>query len=837
MKNFQFKKIIPYVVAVLIFILISLWYVSPIFQGKQLQQSDVIHFKGSVKEIVDYRKATGEEALWTNSMFGGMPAYQISVLNKTSIVPFFKKIVTAGLPFPANIIFTLFIGFFILLLVLKSDPWLSMVGAFAFAFSSYFFIYIAVGHNSQALAIALMPLVTAGIIMTFSGKIFQGGALTALAMALEINVNHIQMTYYMLILLGFIVLFELLEAIRFKKIKTFALALLMTIIAGGIAVLPNITNLWTSSEYVKETIRGKSELTENGHNKSSGLDKDYITAWSYGVGETFTLMIPDAKGGESEPIGNKKFALDNVDRQYREAVAQQSHYWGALPFTGGPVYVGALIVFLFVFGMFIVKGKLKWALLITTILAIMLSWGQHFSLLTDFFIHYVPFYNKFRAVSSILIVVEFTMPLLAILAVKALVDNPQLFKANRLWFFISLGATAGLTLLFIIMPTLFFNFITPQETDQFASYLKQGASKDQIDAILSNLEVARIAIFKASCWRSFAFIILGAAAIWVYGSMKKPVKYYLYAALGLLILIDLVPIDLRYFNNKNFVSAKQVETPYKASNADSYILQDTDKDFRVHNLTVGNFALDASNSYFHKSLGGYHAAKLRRYQDLIDHRILKEQDQLISTLKSNPPDSVLRAVLYNLTTMNMLNTKYFIYNPEAPPLRNYAAMGNAWFVNEVRWVNSADEEIAALDHFNPAKTAIVDKRFEEAAKSFAGTRDANAAITLTDYKPNYLSYQANNLKSAQLAVFSEIYYDKGWKAFIDGSEVPYLRANYVLRAMVIPAGNHKIEFKFEPKSYFTGEKIALAGSVILVLFIGLALYFAIRKKKKEAPAA
>jgi hypothetical protein len=833
MKKINFLKLIPYAVAIIVFIAISLIYVSPIFDGKQLSQSDVIHYKGSSKEIWDYRNATGEEVLWTNSMFSGMPAYQISVLYKTSVVPFFKNIMMANLPFPANILFALFLGFFILLITLKTDPWLGIVGAIAFAFSSYFFIYLSVGHNSQALAIAFIPLVLSGILLTFKGKYWLGGALTALFMAIEINVNHVQMTYYMLMIIGFIALFEFIYAFKEKKLKSFLIAVAVLIFAGIVSIGPNVTNLWTSSEYVKETIRGKSELTDKGKNLSSGLDKDYIMQWSYGVGETFTLMIPDAKGGESEAIGKTKSALENVDRQYREAVSQQSRYWGSLPFTGGPVYAGALISFLFILGLFIVKGKLKWALFGVTVLAMMLSWGHNFRFLTDFFIDYIPYYNKFRAVSSILIIAEVTMPLLGILALKEIIENPQIIKAKKMYFFIALGLTAGLTLLFVLMPGLFFSFTTPTEVSQFNEYLKQGASKSQIDAIISNLEIARMSIFKMSCIRTIIIILIGAGLIWSYASVKKMSKYVLYVALGILILIDMVPIDKRYLNDKSFLPKKQVDVPYTASAVDEFILQDTASDYRVLNMSTGNFTLDASTSYFHKSLGGYHAAKLRRYQDLIDHRINKEQERLISTLKAGVPDSVLVATMYGLTTMNMLNTKYYIYNPEARPLRNPAALGNAWFVKNVTMVNNADEEIKAMDNFSPANTAIVDKKFESELGSFKGDKDYQSTIKLTSYKPNYLVYEAKNLKANQLAVFSEIYYNKGWDAYIDGNKTPYLRANYVLRAMVIPAGDHKIEFKFEPKSYYVGEKVSLAGSVLLVLFLGISLFFEFRKKKEK----
>ena len=837
MKKFDIKKVIPYVVAIVVFIAISMIYFSPLFEGKKLSQSDLINFKGSAKEIIDYRNATGQEALWTNSMFGGMPAYQINILSKTNIVPYIKEISFAGLPFPANILFVLFLGFFILLITLKVDPWLSIIGAIAFAFSTYFLLFISVGHNSKALAIAFMPAVMSGVILTYRGKYLLGGALTALFMAIEISVNHVQMTYYMLMIVGFVSLFEFIYAIIEKKYKSFFISVGVLLFAGFLAILPNVTNLWTSSEYVNETIRGKSELTLDSKIKSDGLDKDYIMKWSYGIGETFTLMIPDAKGGETEAIGNTKSALDNVDSQFRQDVAQSSHYWGDLPFTSGPVYVGALIMFLFVLGLFIVKGKLKWALFSVSVLAILLSWGHNFQFLSDFFIDYVPFYNKFRAVSSILIIVELTIPLLAILALKEIAEKPKLVKEKKSFFFISLGITAGLCLLFLMLPSLFFKFTTPEELSQFNEYIKQsqnqaGAQK-YFNELISNLEIARISIFKMSCLRTLAFILLGAGLIWIYGSVKKMSKYVLYIGVALLILIDLVPIDRRYLNDKNFKSKQEVEVPFEATTADNLILQDTSKDFRVLNLAIGNFTLDASVSYFHKSIGGYHAAKLRRYQDLIDNRISKEHDRLAKALQSKVPDSVLYATLYGLTSLNMLNTKYYIYNPNAPPLRNPAALGNAWFVTDVKQVNNADEEIKAMDNFVPANTAIADKRFADQLTSFKGERDPQATIKLIDYKPNYLTYETKNLKAPQVAVFSEIYYSKGWNVYVDGAEAPYFRANFILRAMVVPAGNHKIEFKFEPKSYFFGEKISFAGSALLVLFIGTALFFEFRRKKEK----
>ena len=838
MKNFDFKKFIPYAIAIVVFIAISLMYFSPLLDGKQLYQSDIVHYKGSAQELVDFKKATGEEALWTNSMFGGMPAYQINASYKTNIGKVFNNIFKLWLPHPASILFVLLICFFILLITLKADPWLAMVGAIAFAFSTYFFLTVSVGHNAKTLAIAYMPAILAGIILTYRGKYLLGVALTALFFAIEIAVNHIQMTYYFLMIVGFIALFEFIYAIIKKSLPNFFKATAFLIVAGGISVIPNISGLWTSYEYMKETIRGKPVLASNNEIRSSGLDKDYITQWSYGVGETFSLMIPDVKGGGDAALGESKSALDKVDRKYRKEVAQQNHYWGNMPFTGGPVYVGAFICFLFILGLFIVKGRLKWALFGVTILAILLSWGHNFMPFTEFFIDYVPFYNKFRAVSSILIIVELTIPLLAILALKEIADNPKLIKEKKQIFFTALGLTAGLTLLFILLPTTFFDFLKNSETAQFDEYIKQGANPSQIDDFASNLEIARVSIFRMSCLRTLAFILIGAGMLWLYGSVRKMSKYILYAGVALLILIDMVPVDKKYLNNDNFVpnknnpKVKTMEDMFPLTVADKAILEDKDASYRVLNLTVGNFTTDASTSYFHKSIGGYHAAKLRRYQDLIENRIFNEQSRLVKTLQAGAPDSVLTATLYGLTSLNMLNTKYFIYNPDARPLRNPAALGNAWFVENVKMVDNADQEMKAIDNFVPATTAVVDKQFEKDISAFKGGKNPASTITLAEYKPNHLTYDAKNLTTNQLAVFSEIYYDKGWNAYIDGAKTPYVRANYVLRAMVIPAGNHKIEFKFEPKSYIAGEKISLAGSVLLVLILACALFFELRRRRK-----
>jgi hypothetical protein len=844
-------KIIPYVVAILVFIAISIIYFKPaVFDNQKLQQSDIVHYKASSQEVTKYRDDTGKEALWTNSMFGGMPAFQISVYFKGNILPAINNIFKIGLPHPANILFLLLIGFFILMLALRVDPWLSIVGAVAFAFSSYFFIFLGVGHNAKTIAIAYMPAVFAGLILTYRGKYILGGAITLLFMALEISANHIQMTYYLMIFLGIFAVAEFIVSLIKKQFIHFLKATGIVLVAGILSFGPSIGNLWTSYEYMGETIRGGTELSSDKENRTSGLDKDYITQWSYGKAETFSLMIPDVKGGANGSLGLNKEAVKSADKKYQtdENLNKSDQYWGDLPFTGGPAYAGALVVFLFVLGLFIVRGGIKWAILVSAVLFILLSWGHNLMGFTDFFLKYVPFYNNFRAVSSTLILVEFLMPILAMLAIKEIVEKPSLLKEKKWFFIISLALTAGLALIFIIMPKAFFNFLSNSEAAQFTKYQNNPQGPDQaayIDGLKENLEAARIYIFRMSAWRSILFIVLGAGVIFLYSRMKKMSKYIVYAAIGLLVIIDIWTIDKRYLNDDNFTDAKTVDTPFIKSTADKIILNDKTLDYRVLSLATNNFTIDANPSFFHKSIGGYHAAKLRRYQDLIDTCISREfgmirytnnnRLKLMNTNHQYISDSALYPTLNELTSLNMLNTRYFIWDTAYPPIQNPYALGNAWFVSNTKIVNNADEEIKSLSNFNASTQAIIDKSFKDQLKDFKGEIAPGSKITLTKYEPNKLMYDATGLKSPQLAVFSEIYYDKGWDAYLDGTPVSYLRANYVLRAMVIPSGDHKIEFRFEPRSYYTGNTISLIGSILLLVIVlggvGWELYRFFRKKE------
>ena len=796
MRKFQVKNLVPYVVPVILFIVLSLAYMSPLLEGKKLKQDDIIRHKGMSKEIVDFREKTGEEPLWTNSMFGGMPAYQISVKYSANLIQYVDDIMRLGLPRPADWVFLYMLGFFILMLTLRVNPWIGMAGAIAYGFSSYFFIILQAGHNSKAHALAYMAPLLAGVILSYRGKYWLGGILTLLFMALEINAGHPQITYYLGLLVLILGITELVSAIRKSEYAHFIKSSAVVIVAMLFGVLTNITSLWATYEYGKETIRGKSELTTEEGNRTSGLDKDYATKWSYGKAETGTLIIPDFHGGSSHGKLSENSEVAKVLKQNNIPQSQVNDllkgmptYWGTQPFTSGPVYVGAIVFFLFVFGLILIKGNLKWWLLAGTILSILLAWGKNFPFLTDLFLHYFPGYNKFRAVSMTLVIAELTMPILAFVALNELFKNkyekPQLLKALK----ISLYFVGGFVLLFVLVPGAFFNFSGPSDVSYSQSFPKW-----LMDALVADRE----SMLRMDALRSLIFILLAAGVMWAFIAGKLQ-KSYVFALITLFVLVDMWPVDKRYLSNDDFVSASTMDRPYKMTQADELILKDKDPNFRVLNLTGDPFA-DARTSYFHKSIGGYHGAKLRRYQELYEHQIQKN---------------------FNIQVLNMLNTKYIIQpdkNNKPTVTPNMGYLGNAWFVPQVEMVENADQELDALTDFDPAKTAVVDKRFEKDLEGFTPSNDTTASIQLIEYAPNQLKYQSNTSKD-QLAVFSEIYYDKGWNAYVDGEKVPYFRANYVLRAMVVPAGKHLIEFKFEPRVYAIGEKVSFASSLLVILLV------------------
>ncbi|MBR3709693.1 MAG: YfhO family protein [Bacteroidales bacterium] len=830
MKNTFFqknKKLIGIAAAIVCFAVITLIYFSPVLQGKRIKQHDIEMHLGMSQEINQYREATGEQTLWTNSAFGGMPAWNIGITPKGNLTNPLYKGLSLGLPHPIGAVFISMLGFFILLLVLDCGFWISFIGAIAYGFTSYLFIVIGAGHNAKAMAMAYMAPVIAGVLLTYKGKYLWGWLLTAFALAFEIRTGHLQITYYLAIIIVIIVIAEFISDIRKKQIGHFFKASAGLMIAAIIGALTCSTTLYGNYEFGKETTRGKPVLTSNEGNQTKGLDRDYITQWSYGKGETWSLLIPNIKGGASAYIGKQNPALDKADRQFRDSIAQSNAYWGDQPGTSGPVYVGAIVVFLFVLGALTVKGKLKWALLIATLLSILLSWGKNFMGFTDFFLDYIPGYNKFRAVSMTLVIAEVTMPLLGFLGLAQIAKSPDSFRQNLKKFWIALGITAGICLLFYIAPKAFFSFLSQGEAEQFAAMSK---SKDGAiyASFASQLENVRVAIFRKDALRSLIFIILAALPIFLYGKGKLK-GGFAFPILAALVLIDMFPIDKRYLNNDKFVSKQKYEKPFTSSPADQFILNDNNLDFRVADLTKDMFN-DASTCYFHKSLGGYSGAKLRRYQDIIT---LYLNNELKSLRSATTGESMMQA-LSQQKVLNMLNTKYIIYNPNAQPFQNPFAFGNAWIANDILWVDTPNEEIDAIASTDVEHTAILNKEFEQQAGNYRLLDSITGEITLKDYQPNKLTYSFKADKD-QLVVFSEIWTSKGWTLTIDGQEKPLLRANYILRAALIPSGSHEIMMTYAPKAYKLGTTVQLISSLIMILGLIAAIVFTF-KPKKEAKA-
>lgn len=795
LKNKQFLGIL---FAIIAFAAITLIYFTPILEGKRIKQHDIEMYKGMSQEINQFREETGEQSLWTNSMFGGMPTWNIGVQQNSNLMTYVQKIIGLGFPSPIMSVFISMLGFFILLLVLDCKIWISFIGALAYGFTSYLFIVMGAGHNSKAVAMAYMAPVIAGIIMTYKGKYLWGAVLTAIALALEIRAGHLQITYYLFIIVLIFVIAEFVETIKHKKYLDFFKASGILVCAAILAILTSTTTLYANYEFGKETMRGKPVLTENVENQTRGLDRDYVTQWSYGIGETWSLMIPNVKGGASAYIGNDNPALQNAEPRFRSMIAQNNAYWGDQPGTSGPVYVGAIVCFLFILGLFVVKGKIKWVLLIATILSILLSWGKNFMGFTDFFLDYFPMYNKFRAVSMTLVIAEVCMPILAFLALAEIMKNPDVLKKNMVYFYVSLGLTAGFCLLFYIAPNVFFNFLSQGEAAQFAQ-LSSGKDGAIYQMLANEIEKVRMAIFKKDAIRSFLFISIAAILLLlnIKGKLKNNAMFALLAAL---VIFDMFPINKRYLNNDNFIDKRRFEKPFVMSEIDKQILQDNSLNYRVMNLTTSTFN-DASTSYFHKSIGGYHGAKLRRYQDIINHYL--------------GGNNVGGDGFWNV--INMLNTKYLITPQNNMPvvMTNPDAFGNAWIVSDIKWVTTPNEEIAAINNTDVKTTAIVNDEFKNVIGDF-NPSVATGTIELVSYKPNELVYNYNSSKE-ELVVFSEIWTSKGWTMWIDGKESPLIRADYILRAAVVPAGNHEIMMRYEPKIWKVGNTIQLVSSLILIL--------------------
>ncbi len=828
------KKFLPDLIAILAFIVISFIYFFPaITEDRILFQHDTVAGAGAGQEAKEYYERTGERTRWTNALFGGMPTYQMSPsYDSTEPLTFVQKVYHLFLPNYVWLTFIMMLGFYILLRAFGIPAWLAGLGGIIWGFSSYFFILIAAGHIWKFITLAYIPPTIAGIVLAYRKKYLLGGIITALFMAMQILSNHVQMTYYFLFVILFMVgaFFE--DAWRKKELPQFFKATGVLIVAGLIGVSINLSNLYHTYEYSKETMRGKSELKYEGaaaKQTSSGLNRDYITQWSYGIGETFSLLVPNVKGGASVPLSRSEKAMEKANPMYSSLYSQLTQYFGDQPMTSGPVYVGAFVLMLFILGCFIVKGPMKWALLGATIFSILLSWGKNFMGLTDFFIDYIPMYNKFRAVSSILVIAEFTIPLLAILTLKEILTKPELLKEKLKYIYISFGLTGGLALLFAIAPRLFFPTYIPG--NEMAA-LQNALPADQLSPIIANLEEMRVHLFTSDAWRSFFIVTIGTLLLLAYNAKKLKATWTV-AAIALLCLGDMWSVNKRYLYDEQFIPKSEQTATFRKTQTDELILQDPSLDYRVLNF-AGNTFEENNTSYWHKSVGGYHAAKLRRYQEMIDHHIAKEMQvayQEVATA-GGQMDSVNAA---KFPVLNMLNTKYFIFpagqQGQTVPIENPYTFGNAWFIDKIQYVNNANEEIDAIGQVDLQQTAIVDSKFKEALKGVnEGYKDSLSTIRLTSYEPNQLVYETSSPQDG-IVVFSEIYYP-GWTATIDGKPADIARADYILRAMNVPAGKHTIEMRFDPQSLHITEGIAY-GAMALLLVGVIILIWIYRKKYSE----
>lgn len=819
------KRFLPDLIAILAFVLLSFAYFFPAdMEGRILFQHDSVAGVGAGQESKEYLERTGERTRWTNAIFGGMPTYQMSPsYDSTKVLNWAEKLYRLYLPDYVMLTFMMMIGFYLLLRAFGLSVWLASLGGIVWAFSSYFFILISAGHIWKFITLAYVPPTIAGVVLAYRKKYLLGGLVTAFFIALQILSNHIQMSYYFMFVILFMVVAYFADAYQKKELPHFFKASAVLVLGAAVGACINLSNLYHTYEYSKETMRGKSELKQEvaaAKQTSSGLDRDYITAWSYGIGETWSLLVPNVKGGSSSAIlSQSKAAMEKANPMYGSVYSQFPQYFGDQPWTAGPVYVGAFVLFLFVLGCFIVKGPLKWALLGATVFSILLSWGKNLMGLTDFFIDYVPLYNKFRAVSSILVIAEFTIPLLAVLALKEIVGKPAVLKEkeSRTALFISLALTAGVALLLAVAPgMLFSDFVTPHEM----AALQQGLPQEHLMPLVSNMTEMREAIVASDAWRSFFIIVIGCVLLFLYQQQKLKASLMV-AGVTLLCLADMWTVNKRYLNDDLFVPKSQRTEAFVKTQADEIILQDTAQNYRVLNFVgfPGNTFNENNTAYWHKSVGGYHAAKLRRYQEMIDHHIMPEMEATYREVAqaSGRMDSVDAS---KFRVLNMLNTKYFIFpagkDGQPVPVVNPYAYGNAWFVDRVQYVKDANEEIAALNTVVPTETAVVDAKFKDALTGWSeGHKDAESVVQLTSYEPNRLTYHVSSAKGG-VVVFSEIYYP-GWQAMIDGAPVDIARADYILRAMHVPSGSHTIEMWFEPQSIRVTETIAYVALALLVI--------------------
>lgn len=834
------KKLLPDLIAILAFVLLSFAYFFPAdIENRILFQHDTAAGAGAGQEVKEYYEQTGERSRWTNSLFGGMPMYQIAPsYDSTKSLQWVQKAYQLFLPDYVCLTFMLMLGFYILLRVFGIPVWLAGLGGIMWAFSSYFFILISAGHIWKFITLAYVPPTIAGIVLAYRGKLLWGGILTALFVALQITSNHVQMSYYFFFVILFFVGAYFEKAWRTKTLPQFFKASAVLIVAALVGIAANVSNLYHTYAYSKETMRGKSELVQTGDaakQTSSGLDRDYITQWSYGIDETLTLLVPNFKGGASAALSQSETAMSKANPMYSSLYGSLTQYFGTQPMTSGPVYIGAFVLFLFVLGCFIVKGPLKWALIGATFFSIVLSWGKNFMPLTDFFIDYVPLYNKFRAVSSILVIAEFTIPLLAIFALKRLLEEPEILKQEKKPLGISLLLTAGVALLLAVAPgSIGSGYVPAQEAQMLQNAVNQQMiPANELSGILANLGEMRAELVSSDALRSFIIIGIGCSLLWLYASGKLRSSLTI-AGITILCLADMWGVNKRYLNDAQFVPHSIRTETFTKTNTDELILQDTSLDYRVLNFATSTFD-DNNTSYWHKSVGGYHPAKLRRYQEMIEHHISPEMQAAYKAIATagGEMDSV---DANKFRILNMLNTKYFIFpagqQRQTVPILNPHAYGNAWFVNKVQYVNNANEEIDALDSIIPTETAVVDARFKDVLKGTTESyKDSLSSIRLTSYTPNRLTYETNNAQDG-IAVFSEIYYPDGWHVTIDGQPAELARADYILRTMYVPAGQHTIEMRFDPTSLHVTEGIAYGALALLVIGIIVAVLIAKRKYVK-----
>lgn len=823
-----FKKCLPDLLAVLLFVVLSFAYFFPAdTEGRILYRHDSAAGAGFGKDAAEYSKQTGNICRWTNSAFCGMPTYQSAPSYKSlGALDTVAKAYHLWLPDYVWYLFAYMLGFYILLRAFDFRQTLAALGSVIWAFSTYFLIIIAAGHYWKVMALAYLPPMIAGIILAYRGKYLWGLVVTAIFTALEVQANHVQMTYYYLFVIIAMVVAFLVDSIRKHQMRHFMKAAGVCAAGALVGVLINISNLYHTWEYSKESMRGKSELVKaNAANQtSSGLDRDYITQWSYGIDETLTLLVPNAKGGATVPLTRSKEAMEKADNNYIYIYQQLGQYWGDQPMTSGPVYVGAFVMFLFLLGLFIVKGPMKWALLAATILSILLSWGRNFMPFTDFFLDYVPMYSKFRTVASILVIAEFTIPLLAMLALKKVIDEPDYIKTHKKYVYISFGLTGGLCLLFGLFPGMF-DYISANERMAFA-----GAPADQLAPLFANLTEMREAVFAADCHRSLFVICIGCILMVLFLNNKLKMQHFVGLVL-VLCLVDLWMVNKRYLNDEMFVEASVKDQPVRKDASFDFILRDKSLGYRVLNLSTSTFN-ENETSYYANSIGGYHAAKLRRYQELADAHIHKEMNGLMSAVSKAQGDMTKVNGDSIFPVLNMLNAKYFIIPLEGGqtvPLTNPYVYGSAWMVDKVTYVDNANKELAALSNIPLRHVAVADKKFSDVLGN-SEKQEGESLVTLKSYAPNNAEYEVHSTKGG-VVVFSEIYYP-GWTATVDGEPAELGRVNYVLRAVKVKPGNHKIVLSFDPQTVKTTETIAYVAYAFLILIL---LLLALRYYRAKSP--